>query len=140
MGSTKPFLNAVLAVVMAALSTFGAGQSSNQQLNPRIGSPVPARYAAVRDAKDWLNPYLQVCAGGVDLTVHPIKRKSSVAIRDVRDALVKLPVEAWPYGRIVALQECSIGLPGDAEASRQRLAEVEAVLKALGLQVSLWPA
>ena len=140
MGSTKLFLNALLAVVMATLPTFGAGQSSNQQLNPRIGSPVPARYDAVRDAKDWFNPYLQVCAAGVDLTVHSIKRKSSVAIRDVRDALLKLPVEAWPYGRIVALQECSIGVRGDGEASLQRLAEVEAVLKALGLQVSLWPA
>jgi hypothetical protein len=139
-GSTKLFLNALLTVVMATLPMFGAGQSSNQQLNPRIGSPVPARYAAVRDAKDWLNPYLQICAAGADLTVHSIKLRSFVAIRDVRDALVKLPVEAWSYGRVVALQECSIGVPGDAQASRQRLAEVEAVLKALGLQISHWPA
>ena len=34
---------------------------------------MPARYETVRDAKDWLNPYLQVCAGAVDVTVHAIK-------------------------------------------------------------------
>ena len=140
MGSTKLLLSAFL-VVIAALPALSQIQSSNQQLTPQIGSAVPERYGAVRDAKDWLNPYLQVCAGGIDLTVHSVKRKSSVAIRDLRDTLVKLPVEGWPYGRIVALQDCSLGVPGDAEASRQRIVEIDAVLnKALGLQVSRWPA
>ena len=134
MPSTKPLLSLLVAVVMATLPTAGLAQSSNQQLNPRLGSPVPARYDAVRDAKDWLNPYLQVCASGVDVTVHSIKRQFSVAIRDLRVTLVRLPLEAWSYGRIVALQECSIGVPGDAEARWQRLTEVEAVLKVLGLQ------
>jgi hypothetical protein len=64
-----------------------------------------------------------------------------VAIRDLHGTLVKLPVEAWPYGRVVALQECSIvDVPGDTQARRQRLAEVKAVLTALGLRVTRWPA
>jgi hypothetical protein len=41
----------------------------------------------------------------------------------------------------VALQECSIvDVPEDPEARRQRLAEVEAVLKTLRLLVTRWPA
>ena len=131
------------ALLVAALAIFvenGAAQSSRQQLNPRIGAPVPARYEAVRDAKDWLNPYLQVCEGGVDVTVHSIKRKSLVAVRDLSGTLVTLPVEAWPYGRVVGLQECSLDVPGAEGARRQRLAEVEAVLKPLGLHISRWPA
>jgi hypothetical protein len=131
----------LLALAAAALPTPAAAQSPSERLNPRIGSPVPARYDAVRDARDWLNPYLQVCAGGINVTVHSIKHKSLVAIRDLHGTLVKLPVEAWPYGRVVALQECSIvDVPEDTEARRQRLAEVEAVLKALGLLVTRWPA
>ena len=134
-------MHLLLALILATLPTLAAAQSSSQNLNPRIESAVRARYDAVRDAKDWLNPFLQVCADGVDLTVHSIKRKSLVAIRDLRGTLVKLPVEAWPYGRVVALQECSIRVPEeDAEARRQRLTEVEAVLKALGLHVTRWPA
>ena len=102
---------------------------------------MPARYDAVRDAKDWLNPFLQMCADGVDVTVRSIKHRSLVAIRELRDTMVKLPVDDWPYGRVVALQECSIvDVPEDTEARRQRLAQVEAVLKALGLQVTRWPA
>ena len=131
----------VLALVVAALPTLAAAQSPSGRLNPRIGSPVPARYDAVRDAKDWLNPFLQVCADGVDVTVRSIKHRSLVAIRELRETMVKLPVDDWPYGRVVALQECSIvDVPEDTEARRQRLAQVEAVLKALGLQVTRWPA
>jgi hypothetical protein len=135
-----PLLSALLAVIVSASPTLAAAQTSSQQLNSRIGSPVRARYAAVRDAKDWLNPYLQVCADGVDITVQSLKRNSMVTTRNLRATLVKLPVEDWPYGRIVALQECSIGPPENAETRRQRLTEVEAVLKALGLHVSRWPA
>jgi hypothetical protein len=102
------------------------GPVLSSQLSPRIRSPVPAKYEAVRDAKDWLNPYLQVCAGDVDITVRSIKRKSAVALRDSCDTLVKLPAEGWPYGRVVALQECPLGVPGDTDARRQRLADVEA--------------
>jgi hypothetical protein len=136
----ESLLSALLAVIVSALPTLGAAQTSNQQLDSRIQSPVRARYEGVRDAKDWLNPYLVVCAGGVEMTVHSLERKSLVTIGDLRETLVKLPVEGWPYGRIVALQECSIVVPENAETDRRRLTEVEAVLKALGVHVSHWPA
>jgi hypothetical protein len=127
-------------VILVAMLAAVHAQSSRRQLDPRIGPPVPSKYDAVRDAKDWLNPYLQVCADGVELTAHSVKHKSTVAVRDLSDALVRLRAEAWPYGRIVALQECSIGIPEDAVVRQQRLVEVRNVLEALELQVSLWPA
>ena len=70
----------------------GQAQSIDQQLNPGIPTPAPEKYVAVRDAKDWLNPYLQVCADGVHLTTDSVKGKSVVAPRDLREALVRLPV------------------------------------------------
>jgi hypothetical protein len=114
-------------------------QSRTETLDSRIGPAVASKYRGIRDAKDWLNPYLAVCPRGVDLTVASVKHKSLVSIPDLRAALIKLPMDAWPYGRIVGLQECSIGTPGDEQARRQRLGAVEDVLKALGLQVSRWP-
>src|SRR5262249_30700723 len=94
-------------------------------LDPRIGPPVRGKYEGVQDAKDWLNPYLSICPQGVDLTVAAVGRKSLVSVPALRAELVKLPLGAWPYGRIVAVQECSIGVPGDEQARRQRLAAVE---------------
>lgn len=124
---------------IGCLSPFAAAQTT-AQLDSRIGRPVRAKYESIRDAKDWLNPYLQVCPQGVDMTVAAVKNKSLVGVSDLRTALIKLPLEAWPYGRIVAVQECSLGVSGDEQARRQQLAAVEAVLRTLGLEVSRWPA
>jgi hypothetical protein len=85
-------------LVVATFPAHGAAQSSRQQLILASGLPVPSTYASVRDAKDWLNP--QVCPGGIDVTVRSVERKSMVAIRELSGALIKLPVEAWPYGRV----------------------------------------
>lgn len=126
-----------------AVVTLLRGRQPDQttvQLDSRIGRADPEKHQIIRDAKDWLNPYLSVCAQGVDLTVASVKTKSLVSIAGLRAALIKLPPEAWPYGRIVGLQECSLGIPGDEQVSRQRVAAVEAVLKELGVQVSHWPA
>jgi hypothetical protein len=134
---TFPLLTMIRS--LRSSSTLSAPQPATQ-LDSRIGPAVPSRYSAIRDARNWLNPFLAVCAQGVDLTAVSVKHKSLVSISDLRATLIKLPLDAWPYGRIVGLQECSIGTPGDEHASRERSAAVEAVLKALGLQVSRWPA
>jgi hypothetical protein len=141
MGPTHFAASVLLVGVVSGFSVQCAPRSADEELSPRIGPPVLERYNAVRDGKDWQNPFLQVCADGVHVTVRALGREPRVvAISALRGALLDLPVDGWPYGRIVALQECSIGIPGDQAASRQRLAEVEAVLRTLGVQVSHWPA
>jgi hypothetical protein len=132
-------IGGLLLLAFGCSSAFNPAQTATQ-LDSRIERAVPMKYDGVRDAKDWLNPFLAVCPQGVDLTVASVKHKSLVSIPDLRAALIKLPVEAWQYGRIVGLQECSIGIAGEEQEHRQRSAAVEAVLKALGLQVSRWPA
>jgi hypothetical protein len=129
----------LLLLAVGCSSALGPTQTTGQ-LDSRIGRAVPAKYEGVRDAKDWLNPFLSICPQGVDVTVASVNDTSLVSIPDLRAALIRLPLNAWPYGRIVGLQKCSIGIPGDEQASRQRLAAVEAVLKALGLAVRRWPA
>ncbi len=115
-------------------------RSADPPLSSRIGTPVSAKYAAVRDASEWLNPFLVVCADGVHLVARSVKRESVVSIGKVREALVSLPVEAWPYGRIAAVQECSIRGVFDTPAIRERLAHLLAVLESLGVVINRWPS
>jgi len=68
-----------------------------------------------------------------------IKHESIVSIRDLRAALIKLPLEAWPYGRVIAIQDCSIVAPADRERG-ERVAEVESLLKPLKLTIEKWPS
>lgn len=138
----------VLLLGAVACSAPVKGRSAQQapgtddgQLDTRIGPPAVEKYEAIRDAKDWLNPYLSVCPQGVILSVRSVRREAqTVSIEELAQTLRELPTLGWPYGRIVALQDCSIGIPGDEEESRRRMLEVQAVLKTLKLEVSLWPS
>ena len=112
-----------------------------RDLDPGIGPPIPEKYRSIRDAQDWLNPYLSVCPQGVILSVRSLNRvNDTVPIESLRAALLDLPVTAWPYGQIVALQDCSLGVPGDMEDSKTRMKKVESVLSALGIAMSRWPS
>ena len=127
-----------LAVLLGCLACH---VRAKQSLDPAIGPPVPAKYKAVRDAPDWLNPYLSVCPQGVVLSVRSVNQVyQTVQIAALRDSLLALPSSAWPYGRIVALQDCSIGVPGDAEERKARMQAVESILKGLKLNASRWPS
>jgi hypothetical protein len=115
--------------------------ASERRLNPAIGAPILNRYESIRGAQDWLNPYLTVCPQGVLLDVRSVKRvNDTVSPEMLREVLLDLPVKAWPYGRIVALQNCSLGSPGDTEDRKKRMLKVEDVLKTLGLAINHWPS
>jgi hypothetical protein len=127
----------LLILSLFAVPGLTIARVQREQLDPRIKPPVTEKYRAVQDAKDWLNPYLVVCADGVHLTAH--KQTSLVPTQNLRAALVKLPLEAWPYGRVVAVQDCSIVAPADRDRG-ERIAEVEALLKPLKLMIEKWPS
>jgi len=123
------------------LASWACQAKQRRDLDPRIGPPIQERYKSVRDAREWLNPYLSVCPPGVVLSVRSAGRvHDRVEVEALRIALLDLPATAWPYGRIVALQDCSIGVPGDAEERKTRMQAVESVLNGLGLAISRWPS
>ena len=101
-----------------------------------ISSPKRQLYQSVRDAGDWRNPYLVVCADGVD--VRGIGGR--VLPEELASILARLPKEAWPYGRIVAVQEIGIRSGGDDELIRDNLTKVLRILREIGIEVELWPS
>jgi len=65
------------------------------------------RYQLPRDLNDWKNPYLVVRTDGVGLLDLPNNQIHIFDPDEIPDALAKLPPEAWPYGRIVAIAEAA---------------------------------
>ncbi|HET9215365.1 MAG TPA: hypothetical protein VFR18_00200 [Terriglobia bacterium] len=108
------------------------------ELDARIGPPIAEKYQSIQDGQDWLNPFLQVCPQGVILSVK--RGTQTLRIEDLRQNIRELSVESWPYGRIVALQSCSIGILSYDEMQRQRMSKVQGVLRTLRLGISLWPS
>jgi hypothetical protein len=125
---------------LTTLATSADSQDSKDlKLDTRIPTANRQKYRSIRDAKDWENPYLVVLKDGVDVRAHGYR--STVPVSELRRVLVMLPVSAWPYGTVVAVQEMSLREVGGADdaAIKANLEDTLAVLKALKVHADLWP-
>ena len=114
----------------------------------QIPLPSKSRYMAVRSLSIWENPYLTVQGSMVTLHVtvadantttlgvggllRPVgARRQDLNVRtsDLPAALNAIPQTAWPYGRVVALEEAH-DAPASARPELRR--NMEAAIKTLG--------
>lgn len=121
--------------------------SARQQMS-LIPPPSKSRYMAVHSLSGWENPYLTVQQNIATLHVtvadanpsglgtggmlRPVAaRHQDVVIRlsELPQALSAVPENAWPYGRVVAVEEAH-DTPESARPAVRR--NVEATLKTLG--------
>jgi hypothetical protein len=113
------------------------------RLNSQIGPANPQVYKSIRDAGNWKNPYLVVRREGIEVIARGLgSGRQTVPASDLRRTLVELPVSAWPYGRIVAMQDInlrSVDL-GDEEPIAGNRSIALATLKKLGIAVDRWPS
>ena len=129
--------------------------ASQQQLTDQVRQqlemippPSKTRYMAVRTLTSWENPYLTVQDNMVTLHVmledantsalgqggllRPVgARRQDLTIRagDLASALNAVPPNAWPYGRVVAVEEAHNTPPSARPEVRRNM---ELVMKALG--------
>lgn len=122
-------------------------EAARQQMD-LIPPPSKSRYMAIHNLDSWENPYLTVQGGMVTLHVlladantstigqggmlRPLaarRRSLDVRLSDLPTALNAIPGNAWPYGRVVAVEEAH-EIPVSARPEVRR--NVENVLKTLG--------
>jgi hypothetical protein len=110
----------------------------------RIQQILPAdsqKYVGVRDMKAWRNPYLIVRVDGVALLDVSNNEQQIVDPDKLSDALAKLPVSAWPYGRVVAIQEISAaGSEEDKAKLRKNRALVAGALESMKVLINWVPS
>lgn len=116
--------------------------SALTELDSRIPPDDSGTYKSVQDASDWQNPYLVIQRDGVALKCLAISKKEWQIIlpEELAKRLIELPVEAWPYGRVIAVQEIAIRSRNDDRDIAANKAKVEMVLKALGVRFNGWPS
>ena len=124
----------------------------------QVPPPSKSRYLAVRTAEAWANPFLTIHRDTVELRImfpsttgspvdggssllHPAAaRKQTVDVRltDLPDALAAIPSYAWPYGRVVAVEESEAAKRQDRAQVRRTEEATMQVLNDLGVVVNEW--
>lgn len=75
--------------------------------------------------KGWRNPYLIVDKAGVSLLDMSNHERRPLKPEELLAALAGLPASAWPYGRVVAVQENGVG---SSEADKVAIRRNRAIL------------
>lgn len=104
----------VLAMCAVVLLAGWPLHKDADRLNPRIGPAKPLQYRSILDAKDWKNPYVVIRRDSIEVVASGLRSgRKTIAPTDLQRTLLDLPVTAWPYGRVAAVQEIGIRAPGD---------------------------
>ena len=151
-----PDSDAKLPTQQQAAQQRAQAELIRQQLD-LIPPPSKSRYLAIRSLNVWENPYITV--QGAMLTLHvtladanttdlgvggilrPVgARRQDLNIRtdDLPTALNAVPQSAWPYGRVVAIEEAH-DVPANARPQVRRNMEAAMnLLNDLGMVVYEW--
>jgi hypothetical protein len=126
----------------------------DRALLEQVPPPVKGKFMAVRSFEAWQNPYLTVQsnmlelhvtrgdanpsalgAGGMLRPENARKVVLDVTLDKLGEAVSSVPGDAWPYGRVVAIEEAH-HVPANAEpAVRQEMEKTLARLTELGVAV-----
>ncbi len=135
-------------------------QKAEEAARPEIALvPLPSksRYLTVRSRSNWDNPFVTVDADTLmvrvthdDANTSPVgqgdflrpvgARRESLTIRlsELPSALAALPESAWPYGRVVAIEETPASTPAVRLKIRRNVEKTLQVLSELGIVINEW--
>jgi hypothetical protein len=75
-----------------------------------------------------------------ELILHDRPRTSErVPLVEIEKSLLDLPLERWPLGRVVAVQEIAIRSAGDDEKIAKNIEALKRMLQSHKVRVDLWP-
>lgn len=120
----------------------------------RIPAPSKGRFMAIHSFESWENPYITVQAnllelhvlmpdanpsnygaGGMFRPTGARRQVLTISLDKLGEAISSIPPNAWPYGRVIAVEEAH-KIPADMQPAVRRADEVTvAKLNELGLVV-----
>lgn len=135
-----------LVLILGACSETAVCSRLTQAKSPtRVIDSLPApddqEIRKIRSADEWHNPYVVVRRDGYELIL-PEQPRSQVllSLDELEKALLKMPLERWPLGKIVAVQEIELRSPGDDTKIGLNLKAVIRMLGSHNVRVGRWPS
>ncbi len=137
---------AIIAVLATAAALTSSGAAADKTVcnadDVKRLSRIPAvsdEYKRIRDMQYWRNPYLFALRTGVELRLGGNGKGTQLSISELPHALADLPESAWPYGRIIGVQNQALGSGDDFKYVHANRNRVVVLLKCLRVEPHLVP-
>jgi hypothetical protein len=106
-----------------------------------LPAPNDEEIRKIRTADQWHNPYVIVHCDGYQLVHHDQpSSQAPLTLDELEETLLKMPVERWPLGRVVAVQESGLRSPGDGARIACNLSALKRMLESHNVRVDQWPS
>jgi len=136
-----------------------AAEDEDRQQLAAIPLPSKNIYMSIHTRQSWNNPFLIVSKSTVNLSIMypdtlpantpgsdilrpPAARRRVLDLRlsDLPEALVALPEDTWPYGRVIAVEEDPLEQKQDRAQIRRNVETTMQTLTDLGVVIYEWSA
>jgi hypothetical protein len=136
---------AVLGVVLWSGCQAPPKQANSPEVSAEtrieaIPDPDSSKYEKGQYSKTWENPYLIVRKDAIVLVDLKNSEEHMLKPDEVLVALAKLPASAWPYGRVVAVEETMKGTDQERVDIRRNRAIVAGTLESAHVLIHWVPA
>ena len=81
-------------------------------LDKCIGEADRRQFVAVRDPREWKNPFLLINADGTITLITAGEQEKTIDGASLQECLLKLLPSDWPFGRVVSIRPCFCALGG----------------------------
>jgi hypothetical protein len=144
---------------LAQARAAAAARDQDRQQLESIPPPAKNLYVAIHTRQSWQNPFLIVSKSTVNLSIllpdngpagspgseflRPVaarRRVLDLRLSDLPEALAATPEGAWPYGRVIAVEEDPLEQKQDRPQVRRNVEATMQVLNDLGVVTDEWPS
>jgi hypothetical protein len=133
----------VLGHWSGATASSNLNQTKSQKDTRVIDSlPVPndEEIRKIRTTDKWHNPFVMVHRDGYELILREQPRSQRLlSLKELEQTLLKIPLERWPLGKVVAVQEIGLRIPGDDTKIAFNLKALKRMLGSHKIRVDRWP-
>jgi hypothetical protein len=125
-----------------------SGKAQNQKVAPKdtntleqVPDPKVEEIHRIQRT-EWPNPSIIVNAVSFYLILQVDGRRvdEELKLTELEKRLMELPIDRWPLGRVVAVQENGLRSPGDNEKISDKTKELKHMLELDKVMIELWPS
>ena len=114
-------------------------------LDKSIGEADRRQFVAVRDPREWKNPFLLINADGTITLITSGAQEKTIDGAGLHECLLKLAPSDSPFGRVVSIRPCSVRSENKEQFEEEdRLlkatwGQMRQALRSLGVEMNMWP-
>ncbi len=129
----------------SGVATSSSLTQTKSQKDSRVIDSLPApnddEIRKIRTADQWHNPFVVVHRDGYELILHDQPRSQALLnLDELERTLRKMPVERWPLGKVIAVEEIALRSSGDDAKIASNLKALKRMLESHKVRVDQWPS